>query len=163
MAGTRTHARGFQPIPSVTEKCYPARLFRRTGSRTLLLIPAISDSSVTKCDTPVRFARRLRWAELRTSAQLAPIDKIRHDVQSLAQDENLATETVVADLVVTVNAMDSRRGTHENASVELSRSSSKMLAGGGGMRSEESLHRLGAESPRAGEIKSMRKVVRCAK
>jgi len=32
MAGSRTQARGFQPIPSVTEKCYSVRLFRRNGS-----------------------------------------------------------------------------------------------------------------------------------
>ena len=30
MAGLRTDARGFQPTPSVTEKCYFVMLFRRT-------------------------------------------------------------------------------------------------------------------------------------
>jgi hypothetical protein len=33
MAGTRTTTRGFQPIPTVTEKCYSVRLFRHTSSR----------------------------------------------------------------------------------------------------------------------------------
>jgi hypothetical protein len=50
MAGSRTQARGFQPIPTVTEKCYSVRLFRRTVPEPSLLIPTISDPSVTKCD-----------------------------------------------------------------------------------------------------------------
>lgn len=51
MAGSRTHARGFQPVPSVTEKCYPVRLFRRTVSGPSLPVPTVFDPSVTKCDT----------------------------------------------------------------------------------------------------------------
>ena len=50
MAGSRTHARGFQPMPSVTEKRYSVTLCRRTGSRSSLPIPSVSDPSVTKCD-----------------------------------------------------------------------------------------------------------------
>lgn len=51
MAWSRTHARGFQPIPSVTEKCYPERLFRRTVPEPSLAFPTVSDPSVTECDT----------------------------------------------------------------------------------------------------------------
>ena len=59
MAGSRTHARGFQPIPFVTEKHYFVRLFRRTVPEPSLPIPTISDPSVTKCDTgTAQVARR---------------------------------------------------------------------------------------------------------
>ena len=51
MAGSRTHARGFQPIPSVTEKCYPVRLSAALVPEPSLPIPTVSDPSVTKCDT----------------------------------------------------------------------------------------------------------------
>jgi hypothetical protein len=51
MAGSRTHARGFQPIPSVTEKRYPVTFFRRTVPEPSLPVPTVSDPSVTKCDT----------------------------------------------------------------------------------------------------------------
>jgi uncharacterized repeat protein (TIGR03803 family) len=51
MAGSRTHARGFQPIPSLTEKCYSVRLSRRLVPEPSLPTPTVSDPSVTKCDT----------------------------------------------------------------------------------------------------------------
>lgn len=51
MAGSRTQARGFQPIPSITKKCFPVTLFRRTVPEPSLPIPTASDRSVTKCDT----------------------------------------------------------------------------------------------------------------
>ena len=51
MAGSRTHARRFQSIPSVTEKCYPIKLFRRTVPEPSPSIPSVPDPSVTKCDT----------------------------------------------------------------------------------------------------------------
>jgi hypothetical protein len=40
---------GLQPIPSVTEKCYSVRLFRRTVPGSSLPVPTVSDPSVTKC------------------------------------------------------------------------------------------------------------------
>ena len=43
MAVGRTQARGFQPIPPVTEKCYSVRLFRRTVPGSSLPIPTVCD------------------------------------------------------------------------------------------------------------------------
>ncbi len=50
MIGNRTHTRGFHPIASFTKKYYAMRLFRRTGFRSSLPIPIVSDLSVAKCD-----------------------------------------------------------------------------------------------------------------
>ena len=50
---------GFQPLPSVTETCYPVRLFRRTVPEPSLPIPVISDPSVSKCDTAASNASAL--------------------------------------------------------------------------------------------------------
>jgi hypothetical protein len=51
MAGSRTQARGFQPMPSVTEKCYPITLSAALAPEPSLAMPTVSDPSVTKCDT----------------------------------------------------------------------------------------------------------------
>jgi hypothetical protein len=53
MAGSRTQARGFQPIPSVTESVNPSRFSVAPAPRSSLPIPTPSDRSVTKCDTEV--------------------------------------------------------------------------------------------------------------
>ena len=51
MAGSRTYTRGFQPIPTVTEKCYPVSFFAALVPRSSRPMPTVSDPSVTKCDT----------------------------------------------------------------------------------------------------------------
>ena len=51
MAGNRTLARGFQPIPTNPANCYTVRLFRLTTCRTVPSATPASDPSVTKCDT----------------------------------------------------------------------------------------------------------------
>jgi len=48
MAGSRTTARGLQPIPSVTEKCYPVALFVKaiTGSSVALAVFQLALGSI---------------------------------------------------------------------------------------------------------------------
>ena len=75
MAGSRTHARGFQPIPSVTEKCYSFRLFRRTVPEPSLAMPTISDPSVTKCDMKRALVDHSLWATGTSSGARKSLDR----------------------------------------------------------------------------------------
>jgi hypothetical protein len=53
MTGTRTTTRGFQPVPTITEKYEFARLFRRTASITIPTAAARFRPVRDKCDKSV--------------------------------------------------------------------------------------------------------------
>jgi hypothetical protein len=94
MAGSRTYTRGFQPIPSVTEKCYPVRLFRRTVPESSPPVSIVSDLSVTKCDT-----------------EPPPQTKQR---RAIAADHRDRTKSDVAAIATAVEVGQLSRRTHED-------------------------------------------------
>lgn len=75
MAGSRTHARGFQPIPSVTEKCYPVSFFAALVPGSSLPIPTVPDPSVTKCDMKRALVDHSLWATGTSSGARKSLDR----------------------------------------------------------------------------------------
>jgi hypothetical protein len=71
---------GFQPIPTVTEKCYPIRFFAALVPGSSPLIPTASDPFVTKCDT--------NQASWKLCCGMPP-DRGSHSRGNLNRDESL--------------------------------------------------------------------------